>query len=182
MIERHQDEMGGFGHGFTMSGHPVAAAAALANIDIIEKDDLLGAVKDRGALLLSALREALDDLPYIADIRGAGLLVGIQLLPDRSIGFDSGAPGSLAITVAKKCLESGLVFRALPGRDTIAMGHPLIVTKTNRDWQYSGNPRCSLERGVRVVLDHRKSSGVTKVSFGMRWYIFKISKNLNPIP
>ena len=72
-----------FAHGLTFGGHPVAAAVALANLDVIEREDLLGHVLAHEAELRSTL-EALRELPIVGDVRGAGYFWGIELVADQA--------------------------------------------------------------------------------------------------
>ena len=71
-----------FAHGFTFAGHPVAAAAALANLDIFEREDLCGHVLAKEAEFRAAL-EGLRDLPIVGDVRGAGFFQAIELVKDK---------------------------------------------------------------------------------------------------
>jgi adenosylmethionine-8-amino-7-oxononanoate aminotransferase len=73
-----------FRHVNTFGGHPVAAAVSLANIDVIEQEDLVGRSREQGDILLRQLKESLSSLPWVGDIRGRGLLVGIELVQDQS--------------------------------------------------------------------------------------------------
>lgn len=72
----------GFLHGFTYSGHPVACAVALKNLEIIERENLRENAKEVGAHLLEGLK-TLEDLPVVGEVRGAGLLAGIELVQDK---------------------------------------------------------------------------------------------------
>jgi PLP-dependent transaminase len=67
-------------HGFTYNGHPTGAAVALRNLEIIEREGLRGRAVEQGARLLAALREA-EGLPAVAEVRGVGLMAGIELNP-----------------------------------------------------------------------------------------------------
>jgi adenosylmethionine-8-amino-7-oxononanoate aminotransferase len=71
-----------FNHGFTFGGHPVSCAVALANIDILEREDLLGNVRANEAPFRAAL-ESLLDLPIVGDVRGAGYFQAIELVKDK---------------------------------------------------------------------------------------------------
>ena len=71
-----------FAHGFTFGGHPVAAAVALANIDLIEREDLCGRVREREGAL-RAMLERLRDIPIVGDVRGAGYFHAIELVKDQ---------------------------------------------------------------------------------------------------
>lgn len=119
VIEQHESEIGTIGHGFTMSGHPVAAAAALANIDLIEKNNLLARATETGALLLQTLKQVTRHLPVVVNVRGRGMLIGMQL-----DGLDAGE-------VSRRCLDLGLIVRAIAGRNTIALAPPLITTRAD---------------------------------------------------
>jgi adenosylmethionine-8-amino-7-oxononanoate aminotransferase len=71
-----------FAHGFTFGGHPVAAAVALANIEIIEREDLCGHVLAKEGEF-RAMLEGLRDIPIVGDVRGAGFFQAIELVKDR---------------------------------------------------------------------------------------------------
>ena len=76
----HGDAM--FAHGFTFGGHPVAAAVALANIDLIESEDLCGHVREHEGAL-RAMLERLRDIPIVGDVRGAGFFHAVELVKDQ---------------------------------------------------------------------------------------------------
>jgi adenosylmethionine-8-amino-7-oxononanoate aminotransferase len=71
-----------FNHGFTFGGHPIACAVALANIEILEREDLPGNVRANEAPFRAAL-ESLLDLPIVGDVRGAGYFQAIELVKDK---------------------------------------------------------------------------------------------------
>jgi adenosylmethionine-8-amino-7-oxononanoate aminotransferase len=71
-----------FAHGFTFGAHPVAAAVALANLDIFEREDLCGGVLEREGEFRASL-ESLRDLPIVGDVRGAGFFCAIELVKDK---------------------------------------------------------------------------------------------------
>jgi beta-alanine--pyruvate transaminase len=103
-------------HGYTYSGHPVSCAAALANLDILEEEDLPG----RAASLEKAFQSALSSLadsPAVAEVRGLGLLAGVELT--------GGAEA--AKECARAAWESGVIVRQLGG--TLALSPPLVVTE-----------------------------------------------------
>ena len=72
-----------FQHGYTFGGHPVAAAVAMANLDVIEREDLCGRVRAHSPAFRSALEELLD-IPIVGDVRGDGYLFGVELVRDRA--------------------------------------------------------------------------------------------------
>jgi len=116
---------GGFGHGFTGSGHPVGSAVALETLKIIEERDLVGHVRALGPRLMSGLR-ALGDHPLVGEVRGVGLIAAIELVGDKAgrTPFDPALKvGALAQDLA---LEEGLIVRALG--DSVAVTPPLVIS------------------------------------------------------
>lgn len=120
------EEGGEFYHGFTYSGHPVACAVALANLDIIEGQGLVAAAARQGAALLSGLRDALDAHPMVSEIRGQGLMIAIELAEDKA----GHKPYPAARRVGPICRDhataEGLIMRAC--RDTMVLAPPLIIS------------------------------------------------------
>jgi L-2,4-diaminobutyrate transaminase len=117
-----------FGHGFTTSGHPAAAAAALANLDIIEREGLVGRAGLVGAQLLTRLTEAAADHPLVGDVRGCGLMVGVELVADRSSRQSFPPEAKVAARVARAAIETGVLVRALPSNDVIAFSPAFVIT------------------------------------------------------
>ncbi|WP_018898134.1 aspartate aminotransferase family protein [Rhizobium sp. 2MFCol3.1] len=116
--------IGTFGHGFTASGHPVATAVGLENLAIIEERDLIGNAARMGAILQHELK-ALADHPLVGEVRGAGLIAGIELVADktnRTPLSPTGKAGAIAFAAGH---ETGLIVRAIG--DTIALCPPLII-------------------------------------------------------
>jgi adenosylmethionine-8-amino-7-oxononanoate aminotransferase len=72
-----------FAHGFTFGGHPVAAAVAMANLDIFEREDLCAHVRDKEGELRQMLEGLRDDLPIVGDVRGTGYFHAIELVKDK---------------------------------------------------------------------------------------------------
>jgi putrescine---pyruvate transaminase len=116
---------GYFAHGFTYSGHPTPTAAALANLDLLEKENLIVRVRDEvGPYFQQKLREFAGH-PAVGEVRGYGLLGGLELLPrEGKAGLDPAKP--LGAKAAKIAREEGVIVRGI--RDLIAMSPPFIVT------------------------------------------------------
>ncbi|MEX2322910.1 MAG: aminotransferase class III-fold pyridoxal phosphate-dependent enzyme [Acidimicrobiia bacterium] len=116
-----------FKHGYTYSGHPTVAAAALANLDILEDENLAG----RALTLESRLVEALDTLtdhPLVAGHRsGVGFLGAVVLDPER-IAADPDFP----VKAYLACRERGLISRAIGG-DALQVSPPLVLTDAELD-------------------------------------------------
>jgi hypothetical protein len=125
---------GGFVHGFTYSHQPVAATVAREVLRILEGESLVEASAAKGERLKALLRARLDDHAAVGDIRGRGLMVGVELVADR----DSKAPfpraAKLAEAVVRSAREAGLLLYSGTGNangvdgDTILLGPPFVVT------------------------------------------------------
>jgi adenosylmethionine-8-amino-7-oxononanoate aminotransferase len=119
-----------FQHGLTFGGHPVAAAVALANIDLMERDDLLGHVL-RHEDALRATLEALSDIPIVGDVRGAGYFWGIELVADQATKRPFGPADAHALTadvLGPALRRRGLICRAADrGYPVIQLAPPLIA-------------------------------------------------------
>jgi 4-aminobutyrate--pyruvate transaminase len=118
-------EFGSFGHGFTYGGHPVACAVALETLRIYEEDGILEHVQEVSKTFLAAL-EGFRAHPLVGDVRGVGLIAGIELMQNKLMR--TAFPPSLRVgaMVERACLESGLIVRAIG--DRIAFTPPLIIT------------------------------------------------------
>jgi L-2,4-diaminobutyrate transaminase len=127
------EDYGVFGHGYTYTSHPIGAAAAMANLDIIETEGLVTAADKRGDHLHQRLRDAFADHPLVGEIRGFGLIGAIELVASREPprAFDSKL--MVAPRIAKKALASGVITRALPNADTLAFSPPLIISEHEID-------------------------------------------------
>ncbi|HTZ79641.1 MAG TPA: aspartate aminotransferase family protein [Stellaceae bacterium] len=111
-------------HGYTYSGHPLAAAAALATFDIYARDGLFERAKALSAYWEDAVH-SLKGLPHVIDLRNIGLVAGIELEPM------AGKPAARAYEAFIKCYERGLLIRTTG--DIIALSPPLIVEKSHID-------------------------------------------------
>jgi L-2,4-diaminobutyrate transaminase len=122
--------VGPFMHGFTYSGHPVGCAIALANLDIVERESLVHRAGEMGDYLLRCLQERLVDSPYVGDIRGQGLMAGIEFVADRyARRFFRGGQDPHRI-VSKHAAAKGLLVRALPYLDVTSFSPPLTISRT----------------------------------------------------
>jgi putrescine aminotransferase len=113
-------------HGFTTSGHPVACAVALANIEVIEKDKLIDAVLERGEQL-GGLLEELKELPEVGDVRRAGLMAGIELVADKETKQPFPAEQERAQKVMRAARDHGLLVRTLIG-NMLFLSPPFIIS------------------------------------------------------
>ncbi len=117
-------EMGGFSHGYTYSGHPVPAAVAVETLKIYEERDIVGHVKRVSPTLLDGLK-AFADHPLVGEVRGAGLLAGVEVVADKASkkAFDPAAKVGPAIQGFAE--KNGLLIRAMG--DSIGFCPPLII-------------------------------------------------------
>jgi len=116
-----------FMHGFTYSGHPVGCAVALGNIEILERERLPDNAARVGGILLDGLRASLADHPLVGEVRGRGLMAGVEVVRDRGGNTKFPAEQAVGRRVAREAVERGVLFRPLPG-DVIAMSPPLVLT------------------------------------------------------
>ena len=111
-------------HGYTYSGHPLAAAAGIATLDLYVHEQLF----ERAAALASYWEDAVHSLQgtrHVIDVRNLGLLAGIEL------SSRDGAPGARAFSIFHRCFDEGLLIRVTG--DIIALSPPLIVTEAQID-------------------------------------------------
>jgi adenosylmethionine-8-amino-7-oxononanoate aminotransferase len=132
LIEPFTQGEASFLHGVTFAGHPVSCAVALANLDVFEKEDLLGNVQANEGAFRSTL-EQLNDLPIVGDIRGDGYFYGIELVKDKSTRetfSDEESERLLRGFLSGALFEAGLVCRADDrGDPVIQLSPPLICTQ-----------------------------------------------------
>ncbi len=114
---------GEFYHGFTYSGHPVAAAVALANLQIIEDEKLVDKVRDKTGPYLAKSLAKLMDHPLVGEVRSLGMLAAIELVKDKAgpVLFDS--IGNVGSICRDHALAEGMMMRAV--RDGMIMSPPL---------------------------------------------------------
>ncbi|MGH0033484.1 MAG: aminotransferase [Myxococcota bacterium] len=146
--------LGPFGHGHTTTAHPVGAAVALANLDILEREKLVDRAARVGTHLQARLRERLGDHPLVYEVRGMGMIAGVELAPDpgdRRSTFDP----SLGVgrRLADLLLEEGLVCR--PIGNTLAFSPPLVSVESDVDEMVE-----RFCRGLERLADQLESEGL----------------------
>ncbi len=121
-----------FVHGYTYSGHPVAAAVALKNIEIIEREGLVERTKtDTGPYLAQALAE-LAKHPMVGEARSLGLIGCVEIVSEKGANKRfGGKEGPAGLMVRDLCIKHGLMVRAV--RDSIVFSPPLIITHAEID-------------------------------------------------
>lgn len=131
-IARTLIEKGGeFYHGYTYSGHPAAAAVALANIAIIDEEGLVEKVReDTGPYLLARLKE-LSDHPIVGEVRASGLMAAVELVADKHTRQRFGPDGRAGTICRDHCFANDVIIRACG--DTMVSAPPLIITRGEID-------------------------------------------------
>jgi adenosylmethionine-8-amino-7-oxononanoate aminotransferase len=136
LMEPYLKDQTSFLHGVTFAGHPVSCAVALANLDVFEKEDLLGNVRANEAAFRATL-EKLNDLPIVGDIRGAGYFYGIEMVKDKATRetFDDDESERLLRGFLSHALyDAGLICRADDrGDPVIQLSPPLTCTQEHFD-------------------------------------------------
>ncbi len=130
MYEAMIDEskkIGTFGHGYTYSGHPVAAAVAVKTLEIYERENIVGKVNAVSPAFQSRLK-ALGDHPPVGEARGLGLIGALELVADKASKRAFDPVNGIGAKVAAAAEENGLMVRALGG-DIIALCPPLIISE-----------------------------------------------------
>ena len=123
-------KIGTFGHGFTYSGHPVPAAVAVETLKIYEERDIVANVRRLAPRLQDGLRRFADH-PLVGEVRGLGLIAGVEVVADRASKAPFASPGQVGGYLAGRAQEHGLILRNL--MDTIAFCPPLIITEEQID-------------------------------------------------
>ena len=126
VFETASDAHGPVAHGNTTSLHPVGAAAALANLDILEREGLLRRAAEVGPDFQRRLREAFADHPLVGEVRGKGLIAAVELVADRGTRESFPAAEKVGMRLHKLCLEEGVICRAVAG-DSLAFCPPLVI-------------------------------------------------------
>jgi L-2,4-diaminobutyrate transaminase len=132
-LEQGADEYGPFGHGYTYSGHPIGAAAANANLDIIERESLIDNARDTGAYFQQRLREAFSDHPLVGEVRGVGMLAALEFVANRERKQRFDPTSKVGPRVAAARAAEGLIARAMPHGDILGFAPPLVMSRVEAD-------------------------------------------------
>jgi putrescine aminotransferase len=132
IVEVLREKGGDFVHGYTYSGHPVSAAVALKNLEIIGREGLVARVKnDIGPYLAEALRR-LDGDPLVGETRSLGLIGAVEIVAQKGTNERfTGKEGKAGPIVRDTCIKNGLMVRGI--RDSIVMCPPLIISHAEID-------------------------------------------------
>ncbi|WP_339070388.1 aspartate aminotransferase family protein [Pseudomonas idahonensis] len=124
------NEGGDFNHGFTYSGHPVAAAVALENIRIMRNEKIVQRAHEKAAPYLQKRLRELSDHPLVGEVRGVGLLGAIELVKDKATRARYEGRG-VGMICRQFCFDNGLIMRAVG--DTMIIAPPLVISEAEID-------------------------------------------------
>lgn len=138
----------GFPMGYTYNGHPTGCAVALANLDIIEREGLLERAGEIGTYLLARLRQELQDLPIVGEVRGIGMMLGIELVTDTSSRTPLPNPQAVADAARR---DHGVIVR--DSSQGIVLSPALTLTHEEAD-------RVAI--ALRAVLERTSTDGTVR--------------------
>jgi 4-aminobutyrate---pyruvate transaminase len=124
------DKIGVFGHGYTYTGHPVAAAVALETLKLYEERHILEHVRSVAPRFQAGVQQ-LAHHPLVGEVRGIGLIAGIELVQDKASKASFDPKAGVGQYLQQRAQEHGLIIRALG--DNIGICPPLIITETETD-------------------------------------------------
>ncbi len=145
-----------FTHGFTFGGHPMAAAVAMANLDIFEREDLCGHVLAKEGEFRGML-EDLRDLPIVGDVRGAGFFQAIELVKDKETMEsldDAESEELLRGFLSQELYRRGLICRADDRGDPVIQLAPPLVADTEQFEEMGAVLRLVLSEAWERVVRH----------------------------
>jgi len=151
LIEEESGRVGSFGHGYTYTGHPVAAAVALKTIEIFQERDIVGHVRSVSPRFVRRL-ERLGDHPLVGEATGIGLIGAIEIVSDKARKTNFSPAKLTAATICRFIEEEGVIARPMLG-DRIALCPPLVITEPEIDEMFD-----RFERGLQRGLDWAVSS------------------------
>ncbi|NYG45320.1 L-2,4-diaminobutyrate transaminase [Bradyrhizobium sp. IAR9] len=133
VMEEAADRVGAFSHGYTYSGHPIAAAAANAVLDIVEREQLSDRARIVGVHFQNRLRERFAQLENVGEVRGVGLLGAIEFVADRHTKRRFDPQLKIGARISKAARDRGLIARAMPHGDILGFAPPLVVSEAEID-------------------------------------------------
>ena len=133
VLEQGAEQFGPFGHGWTYSAHALGMAAGRANLEIIERENIVDNARTTGAYFQERMRSEFADHPLVGEVRGVGLCGALEFVADKATKQRLDPALKVGPQVAAACLENGLIARAMPHGDILGFAPPLIVTPEDVD-------------------------------------------------
>ena len=151
MLKEGSQQRGMFGHGYTYSGHPLAASVALEALTIYEERDIAGRVARLSPRFLDGLKSFAEH-PIVGDVRGVGLIAGVELAADRAARRPFDPAARVGATMGAKAQALGLIVRPLAG-DVIALCPPMCIEEAEIDLLLERFGRALDETHARLQAD-----------------------------
>ncbi|WP_454287610.1 aspartate aminotransferase family protein [Rhizobium arsenicireducens] len=143
------EELGDFYHGYTYSGHPVAAAAAIENLRIIEEEGLVERVRDDIGPYLTQALQSLTDHDLVGEAVNVGLMGAVQITADKATRRRFAKPDEVGTLVRNQCVDNGVILRATG--DRMLFSPPLIIARSEVDQAVD-----TLRKGLDWLKDNHK--------------------------
>lgn len=126
----HSEKIGTFGHGFTYGGHPLGCALGVKAIEIYQRRDILGHVRNMTPTFEARLKKIADH-PLVGEVRSAGLVGGVEMVADKATKRSFDPKKGVGAQIAKFCENRRVILRAIG--DTIAFCPPMVITDAELD-------------------------------------------------
>ena len=133
VLVQGSDMLGALGHGWTYSAHPICTAAGIANLELIDKLDLVTNAGETGAYFRSQLTQALADHPIVGEVRGDGMLAAVEFVADKDDRKFFDPALKVGPRIATALAERGVIGRAMPQGDILGFAPPLCLTRDEAD-------------------------------------------------
>ncbi|PSH70319.1 hypothetical protein CU102_04395 [Phyllobacterium brassicacearum] len=133
VLVKGSDMLGSLGHGWTYSAHPICAAAGAANLELIDKLDLVTNAGETGAYFRKSLTQALGDHPIVGEVRGDGMLAAVEFVADKDDRTFFDPALKVGPRIATALAERGVIGRAMPQGDILGFAPPLCLTRDEAD-------------------------------------------------
>lgn len=133
VLVQGSDELGPIGHGWTYSAHPICAAAGVANLELIDRLELVENAGSVGAYFREGLKAALAGHRHVGEVRGDGMLAAVEFLEDKDDRAFFDPARKIGPQVAAALLERGVIARAMPQGDILGFAPPLCLTRDEAD-------------------------------------------------
>jgi adenosylmethionine-8-amino-7-oxononanoate aminotransferase len=155
------DGKASFTHGFTFAGHPVAAAVALANLEVFEREDICGHVREKEGEF-RAMLDSLRDIPIVGDVRGAGFFHAIELVKDQETKTefdDEESEWLLRGFLSGELYKRGLICRADDRGDPVIQLSPTLICDTEQFEEIEGILRPVLTEAWQQLQARSSTAG-----------------------
>lgn len=144
-LEAQSEKLGAFGHGYTYGGHPLGCAMGVKAIEIYQRRDIVGMVRNISPLFEKRLKQ-LNALPFVGETRCSGLVGGVELVRDKDTKSSFEAKSGVGAKTAGFAQEEGLIVRAIG--DSIALCPPMVIADAELNEMFD-----RLERALAKTAD-----------------------------